>query len=1394
MARLYGREHQQLIDWLAQEWWPKGPPICVIEGFPGVGKTRIAEELMVRLDSAAVLKPLVECPAASVGLEDDLLLNLAETLADQGDHRLADSLSLPTLKAILARPVLLVIDELQRGFVPGSGKPSPELARVLKELGGSRGAGRVLLLSSRELERERANERWAVHRLHGLPADEAVELFDHLLAAEGIDGEFPHARKHDIATWLGGYPRALRLFANRLRYEPLDDLLGFAHETWEAKDRKVSAELLTRIESEMFQRAREGLDAAGERFLRRLAVFRNPVEPQALERLIDAGDTLPRLRAELVDRYVIELRRQRYAMPSLLRDTVVASLPPEARQQAHRVAGDWFGRHFRARQITGPPERLGGAFVEARYHYVQAGDDEALREVGQRFEGHVHALINWVTPVPRDPAEVDERIAFLSALLSDGGGAKGLHYYLARLLAYRRRNDDLRRAVEHARAGTGPRSPADAWGLRIRLEAEAHGAGRIEKTVREAIRNVAAEKGLDALYQAAAEILGRSGNPDDAVALLREGIAKIPTSQPLHQAAAEILDRSGNPDDAVALLREGIAKVPVEKSLGPLYQAAAEILDRSGNPDDAVALLREGIVKVPAEKNLFALYQAAAEILDRSGKPDEAVALLREGIAKIPTSQPLHQAAAEILDRRGNPDDAVALLREGIAKVPAEKSLASLYQAAAEILDRSGKPDEAVALLREGFAKIPTSPPLYQAAAEILDRSGKPDEAVALLREGIVKVPAEKSLFSLYQSLGRILDRRGRTPEAIATLREGIRRIQVSGSGSRYRIVNMALYLAYAANDRGLLLEAPGWTGEECLDPQSKALSELLLAELLGNWAGAADRAARGRAEFPRFLDLAVREAFTRLCAGAPDAAIAALGQFPNLRDTEAGDPLDWLQAMMALSAGDLDSARHYLSAFLAAPVTGDTDDLRALLLRAWDESPCRDEAQPVAYYFPHLPPRLTGLDRTITRRQFGPSALPGPDSQPGRLPLEEVPLIQAADRPLHILTICSEWFSRHGGVPTFNRELCIALRQAGQDVACLVSDSDAEERAHAQSHGVLLIDARREIGMDGKARLYLRPDLPKGFTPDIVIGHDHVTGTAAKVQAEEHCPGARRVHIIHTAPGDIERFKPQTGTTAAAKGEHKELGQEALAETADLVVAVGPRLYDEIATRLHGLTAPPPVLRLDPGISSPKAERTPAPLAICLLLGRTEDRELKGLDIAARAVGLLRGQRPRLIVRGAEPGKGDELRRWLEGCAGSPGTDIQTREYVPNAERLERDLKTASLVLMPSRSEGFGLVGIEALAAGTPILISEQSGLAQLLREHRALEQANRCIVPVTGDCETDAQAWERRIESTLQDRAAAFRNTAAMAAALAERVSWAAAAERLLGMLRTVATSPKT
>ena len=76
-------------------------------------------------------------------------------------------------------------------------------------------------------------------------------------------------------------------------------------------------------------------------------------------------------------------------------------------------------------------------------------------------------------------------------------------------------------------------------------------------------------------------------------------------------------------------------------------------------------------------------------------------------------------------------------------------------------------------------------------------------------------------------------------------------------------------------------------------------------------------------------------------------------------------------------------------------------------------------------------------------------------------------------------------------------------------------------------------------------------------------------------------------------------------------------------------------------------LKAPrPPVHRLDPGFHAvPRPSDPPAEIH-CLLLGRAEDATLKGLDIAARALGSVARRkklptRPRLIVRGSDRRQG---------------------------------------------------------------------------------------------------------------------------------------------------------
>jgi len=108
--------------------------------------------------------------------------------------------------------------------------------------------------------------------------------------------------------------------------------------------------------------------------------------------------------------------------------------------------------------------------------------------------------------------------------------------------------------------------------------------------------------------------------------------------------------------------------------------------------------------------------------------------------------------------------------------------------------------------------------------------------------------------------------------------------------------------------------------------------------------------------------------------------------------------------------------------------------------------------------------------------------------------------------------------------------------------------------------------------------------------------------------------------------------------------------------------------------------------------------------------------------------------------------------------------------------------------VLMPSRTEGFGLVGLEAILAGTPVLVSEQSGLGELLREVLTREAAARHIVRVTGDVKVDAEAWSRAAEGILLDREAAFRRDG-VACASGETVELAVCDQRASDGTRGVA-----
>ena len=426
--------------------------------------------------------------------------------------------------------------------------------------------------------------------------------------------------------------------------------------------------------------------------------------------------------------------------------------------------------------------------------------------------------------------------------------------------------------------------------------------------------------------------------------------------------------------------------------------------------------------------------------------------------------------------------------------------------------------------------------------------------------------------------------------------------------------------------------------------------------------------------------------------------------------------------------------------------------------------------------------------------RPYASTSAPDTTSQQHRTP--QAASADAHD-PVRILSVADEWFPAHGGVSTFNRQLCIALAAAGAEVRVLVHASSAQEQRDAKESDVHLLDTAQPGLSIGEA-LMCRPDLPPGFRPDLVIGHGRVTGPAARVQARDHFPGSRRLHFLHVEPDQAEWHRPERTDDAGARAQARtelefELGRQALR-----VMPVGPRLEARLLRerRLPGYEDLPQSVRIDPGFDGgPAAALTPPDgIPQILVMGRLEDAHIKGLDIACRALGraVPAGSRPgdwELLVRGAPPEQSADLRTRADRWIRNPAVDVTVRPFSPEPFRIRQDVARASLVLMPSRAEAFGLVGLEAVVAGVPVLVSSRSGLGKLLCESLPSEVWRQVVVDVDGGedrAKADASRWGTAIGAVMFDRPGAFLRAARLQEAMAGRVTWSAAAARVLQCAR--------
>jgi glycosyltransferase involved in cell wall biosynthesis len=435
---------------------------------------------------------------------------------------------------------------------------------------------------------------------------------------------------------------------------------------------------------------------------------------------------------------------------------------------------------------------------------------------------------------------------------------------------------------------------------------------------------------------------------------------------------------------------------------------------------------------------------------------------------------------------------------------------------------------------------------------------------------------------------------------------------------------------------------------------------------------------------------------------------------------------------------------------------------------------------------FPQLPCGITGLD--ITLSIYGN----GIEDNIARIGIKEQQKVDF-DIPAKtkVLCIATEWLSRNGGLSTFNRFLCRTLSSENCEVVCVVLDSDITEKQSAIDDGVILIDAQKGPAASNINPLQSRLDLPKGFIPDIIIGHDRITGESMLDQKRSFFESAKTILFIHTAPEEIELLKDShEGIELMKRAEQRRQLQKDIALKSDLVAAVGPHLYTEIYMQLGATEGARKVIRFDPGLmsSDPVATDIKLPTPLCQIFGRMEDDALKGVDIAIKVMDKVYSKattpvKPVLIIRGLVEGTGDSFMRKKNQLSTS-GLPIRYRVYDPSIETLTDDLRASSLILMPSRAEGFGLTGLEAISAGCPALLSDRSGLAELILEF-APEEAHHWIVSVAGDETTFLGKWETQVEFILSDRKAARERLKTLRDKLSEKISWTASVKAMMDAL---------
>jgi len=306
------------------------------------------------------------------------------------------------------------------------------------------------------------------------------------------------------------------------------------------------------------------------------------------------------------------------------------------------------------------------------------------------------------------------------------------------------------------------------------------------------------------------------------------------------------------------------------------------------------------------------------------------------------------------------------------------------------------------------------------------------------------------------------------------------------------------------------------------------------------------------------------------------------------------------------------------------------------------------------------------------------------------------------------------------GGMNVVVRQSSAAMAAAGHEVTVWTRLSSAALPEREVVDGVRL----RRLPV-GPPRTLLKSDHDDLIEPfrtalaadqprvDVLHSHHWFSGVAA-------LPLARDLGVPHLQSFHSIAAPPQA---ALSEGEPPESqarleGEAWLARRTDAVVAVSEAEARTVVDRLGA--DPAAVHVVHPGVDADLFHPAPIPGGRPTLLAAARLEPLKAIDLAIETLaGVIERRapgapRPRLVVAGGATSDATYPRS-LAALAERLGIADDVALVGPqDRHALAALMRAATLVLVPSHSETYGLVALEAAASGVPVVASRTGGLAE--------------------------------------------------------------------------------